>query len=272
MLSDREFRRFSALIHEASGIKLPPIKKTMLSSRLTKRLRALGMGSFSTYLEYVLSAVGREQEFIQLLDVVSTNKTDFFREPDHFAFLAEKILPEYLREGRGLRRRLRVWSAGCSSGEEPYTLAIVLSEFAASNPGFDFSILATDISTRVLADAERAIYSNERLASVPKYLLHRYFMRGHGRQRNFHCVVPELREKIAFRRLNFKEDFNLDRPFDIIFCRNVLIYFDRLTQGALFEKLYRQLASGGYLLIGHSESLEGFHERMCRVAPTVYRK
>lgn len=275
LLTDREFQKFSTLVYDTCGIKLPPIKKTMLSSRLHKRLRALGMASFKEYLEFVTGPEGREHELIQMLDVVSTNKTDFFREPDHFTLLTEKILPEIegRLQGGGFRRQLRVWSAGCSSGEEPYTLGIVLAEYAARHPGFDFSVLGTDICTKVLAVAERAVYPNERLADIPKLLLHRYFMRGKGSQRDFHRVIPELRLKMTFRRLNFKEkDFGFDQPFDIIFCRNVIIYFDRSTQTALFEKFYHHLSPGGYLLIGHSETLEGIHDQLRRVAPTVYRK
>ncbi|MEJ2032379.1 MAG: protein-glutamate O-methyltransferase [Deltaproteobacteria bacterium] len=275
LLTDPEFQKFSALIYDNCGIKLPPIKKTMLSARLHKRLRALGMSSFKEYLELVTSPEGQVHELIQMLDVVSTNKTEFFREPDHFTLLAEKILPEIeerLQRG-GVRRRLRVWSAGCSSGEESYTLGIVLAEYGANHPGFDFFVLGTDICTEVLVIAERAIYPDERLAGIPNVLLRRYFMRGKGSQQNFHRIIPELRQKIAFRRLNFKdEDFGFDRLFDIIFCRNVIIYFDRATQSAFFEKIHRHLAPGGYLLIGHSESLEGIHDRMKRVAPTVYRK
>ena len=275
LLSDREFRTFSALVYDACGIKLPPIKKTMLSSRLHKRLRALGMASFKEYLDLVTSREGRERELIQMLDVVSTNKTEFFREPDHFNLLTEQILPDLdgrLRKG-GDRRRLHVWSAGCSSGEEPYTLGIVLAEYAAKHPGFDFSVLGTDICTKVLTIAERAVYPDERLTDIPKFLLHKYFMRGRGSQQHFHRVVPELRQRISFRRLNFKEDdFSLDQLFDVIFCRNVIIYFDRPTQAALFDKFHRQLHPGGYLVIGHSETLEGIHDRMRRVAPTVYKK
>jgi chemotaxis protein methyltransferase CheR len=149
----------------------------------------------------------------------------------------------------------------------------VLAEYAARHPGFDFSLLGTDICTKVLAIAERAVYPNERLAGIPKLLVQKYFMRGKGSQQNFHRVIPELRQKIHFRRLNFKEeDFGFGQPFDIIFCRNVVIYFDRPTQAGLFEKFYSYLGTGGYLLIGHSETLEGIHDRMRRIAPTVYRK
>jgi chemotaxis protein methyltransferase CheR len=275
LLTDREFRKFSSLIYDACGINLPPVKKTMLSSRLHKRLRALEISTFKEYLEYVLGPRGGEQEFIRLLDVVSTNKTEFFREPEHFGFLTDRILPEYRprTERGGTGRRLRIWSAGCSSGEEPYTLAIVLAEFAERNPGFDYSILATDISTRVLATAEQAVYSDERLAGIPKWYLHKYFLRGTGSQRNFHRVAPELRSKVTFRRLNFKDNYyGIDKPLDIIFCRNVIIYFDRPTQAALFEQFYNHLAPGGYLLIGHSETLEGIFGRFRRIAPTVYQK
>jgi chemotaxis protein methyltransferase CheR len=273
LLTDSQFRKFSALIHDICGIKLPPIKKTMLSARLQKRLRALGLASYKQYLEVVLSSKGGGGELIEMLDVVSTNKTEFFREPDHFTLLTERILPGYAQRLARGGRQLRVWSAGCSSGEEPYTLGIVLAEYAAKNPGFDFSLLGTDICTRVLAIGEKGVYPNERLAVIPRWLLQKYFMRGTGDQQGFHRVTPELRSKIKFRRLNFKDrDWSLGKPVDIIFCRNVIIYFDRPTQAALFERFHRQLASGGYLVIGHSETLEGIYDRFRRVAPTIYQK
>ncbi|HIJ91310.1 MAG: protein-glutamate O-methyltransferase [Desulfobulbaceae bacterium] len=272
-LSDRDFNRFSAFIYEACGIKLSPIKKTMLSARLQKRLRQLQLDSFSAYLDYVLSPDGQAKELCHMIDVVSTNKTDFFREEKHFEVMTNLVLPDYVqRMTHSNHKTLRVWSAGCSSGEEPYTLAMVLDDYFSRYPGLDYAILATDICTEVLAKAEEAIYSNEVVAPVAPLLRNKYLMKGKGAYKGFHRVVPELRRKVVFRRLNFMDrDFGIDQKMDLIFCRNVIIYFDRKTQCALFEKFYRQFSPKGYLFTGHSETLEGIGDRMERVAAAVYR-
>lgn len=272
-LSDRDFNRFSAFIYETCGIKLPPIKKTMLSARLQKRLRQLHLDSFTAYLDYVLSPEGRVKELNHMIDVVSTNKTDFFREAKHFDVMTSLVLPHYAhRMTHSNHKTLRVWSAGCSSGEEPYTLAMVLDEFFSRYPGLDYVILATDICTEVLAKAEEAVYTNEVVAPVPLALRNKYLMKGRGTYKGFHRVVPELRRKVIFERLNFMDqDFGIEQKMDLIFCRNVIIYFDRKTQCALFEKFYRQLSPNGYLFIGHSETLEGIVDRMDRVAGAVYQ-
>ncbi|MFH1019172.1 MAG: protein-glutamate O-methyltransferase [Pseudomonadota bacterium] len=272
-LSDRDFNRFSAFIYEACGIKLPPIKKTMLSARLQKRLRQLHLDSFSAYLDYVLSPDGQLKELSHMIDVVSTNKTDFFREAKHFDVMTSLVLPDYVqRMTHSAHKILRVWSAGCSSGEEPYTLAMVLDDFFFRYPGLDYAILATDICTEVLAKAEEAIYTDEVVAPVSPVLRNKYLMKGKGAHSGFHRVVPELRHKVVFRRLNFMDrDFGIEQKMDIILCRNVIIYFDRKTQCALFEKFYRHLSPNGYLFTGHSETLEGIGDRMERVAAAVYR-
>lgn len=272
-LSDRDFNRFSAFIYETCGIKLPPIKKTMLSARLQKRLRQLHLDSFSAYLDYVLSPDGQAKELCHMIDVVSTNKTDFFREAKHFDVMNTLVLPDYAqRMTHSSHKTLRVWSAGCSSGEEPYTLAMVLDDFFSRYPGLDYAIFATDICTEVLAKAEKAIYTDEVVAPVPLVLRNKYLMKGKGGSQGFHRVVPELRHKVTFQRLNFMDrDFGIEQKMDLIFCRNVIIYFDRKTQCALFEKFYRQFSPRGYLFTGHSETLEGIGDRMDRVASAVYR-
>ncbi len=272
-LSEQEFKKFSGYIYDVCGIKLPPIKRTMLSARLNKRLRALGLGSFREYYDYLMSSEGQRQEMVRMIDVVTTNKTNFFREAKHFDYLVSHVLPAYVVRLRGKQEKLlRIWSAGCSSGEEPYTLAMVVYEFLLENPGFDFSILATDICTEVLAVAERAIYPDEAVAEVPLPFRQKYLMRGKDRQKGFHRVVPELRQKVTFQRLNFlSDDFGLDGAIDIIFCRNVIIYFDRRTQINLFKKFYRCFAPQGYLFTGHSETLEGLADKMERVSAAVYR-
>lgn len=274
MLSDRDFNKFSSFIYEVCGIKLPPIKKTMLSARLQKRLRRLNMASYSAYFEYVQSPEGQVNELFHMIDAVSTNKTDFFREPQHFEVMNQKVLPEFLARHHKYpqARPLHVWSAGCSTGQEPYTLAMVLQEFCEKNPQLDYEILATDICTQALEAAAEAIYADEVVAPVPAHLRHKYLMKGKGRHSGFHRVVPELRNKVRLERLNFMDrDFGINKKMDIIFCRNVIIYFDRPTQQTLFEKFYRQFAPGGFLFTGHSESLEGITDRMERIDSAVYK-
>ena len=291
-MSDGLFSRFSEFIYAECGIKLTAAKKTMLTVRLLKRLRALGMNSFGQYYDYVYSPEGRLEELTRMIDVVSTNKTDFFRESAHFDFLRNRGLPNLVSsKNNDSYKKLNIWSAGCSSGEEPYTLAMVLSEFfngrrnkdqamrdqqlgePSTRPLHRFSILATDISTRMLATAKKAIYPKRMVEPVPPMMKRKYLMRGKGSQNGFCRVVPELRNCINFQRLNLMDrDFGIRVPMDIIFCRNVIIYFDRQTQIALFEKFYDQLVTGGYLFIGHSESLHGISDRFDPVATTIYRK
>lgn len=274
-MSDREFKRFSEFIYAQCGIKLPPAKKTMLTARLLKRLRDLGLSSYGEYYDYVSSPDGRSKELARMIDVVTTNKTDFFREAEHFDFLAKNALPALVGSKRGgIRRRMNIWSAGCSSGEEPYTLAMVLAEFFSTTQQLNrFAILATDISTQILATAKKAVYPKEMVEPVPVMWRQKYLMRGKNSQKEFCRVVPELRHCITFCHLNLmNKDFGIRVRMDIIFCRNVVIYFDRQTQRKLFERFYDQLVPGGYLFIGHSESLHGINERFQNVATTVYRK
>jgi chemotaxis protein methyltransferase CheR len=270
-LSGRDFDRLSRFIYRECGIKMPPAKKVMLETRLQKRLRALELSSFSAYCDLVLNGTGSEQELTAMLDLVTTNKTDFFREPEHFDYLANRLLPEWFSRHGG--RRLQVWSAGCSSGEEPYTLAMVLSEFAADHPGFDFRILASDISTRVLDKARLAVYEEERVLPVPPAMKTRYLLRGKGSSAGLVRIAPELRSLVSFRRINFMDrDFGLRDQMDVIFCRNVIIYFDRQTQEELLNKFHGQLRPGAHIFMGHSETLSGLDVPLTMVHPTIYRR
>lgn len=270
-MDDRIFERFSEFIKAELGIKMPASKKTLLEARLQKRLRELCIGSHKDYCDYLFSPQGMEEELVNLVDVVTTNTTDFFREPKHFTLLLEMVLPKlFSRLGAG--RRLNLWSAGCSSGEEPYTLAMVLSEFARQNTGFAYNILATDISTQVLRMAVRAVYPESKIAPIPQEYRKRYLLRSKDRTRRLVRIGPEARSHVRFRRLNFMEDFSFDDQLDIIFCRNVVIYFDRQTQEKLFSRFCRKLLPGGYLFIGHSESLAGMNLPLEPVAPTVYKR
>ena len=273
-LTSTDFQRLSGFIYDELGIKMPEAKRTMLTGRLGKRLRALALSSFADYCEFLFSPAGQEQEMVHLINAVTTNKTDFFREPAHFDYLTRSTLPELKRGGSlGAGRKLRLWSAGCSTGEEPYTLAMVLSEVQAASPGFGFEILATDISTRVLEVARRAVYPAERTEPVPAGLRAKYLLKNRDRDNPLVRIVPELRSRVAFGRLNFMApEFGLREPVDIIFCRNVIIYFDKPTQEQLMLKFCRHLHPGGYLFLGHSESLHGSNVPLAQVAPTIYRK
>ncbi|MBF0481027.1 MAG: methyltransferase domain-containing protein [Desulfovibrionaceae bacterium] len=268
-MSDKDFRKFSEFIYAEVGIKLPQVKKTMIEARLQKRIRALEMPSHRDYLAYLFSRDGLEKELINLIDVVTTNTTDFFREPQHFSYLSETVLPDWFA-AHGPSHALRIWSAGCSLGMEPYTLAMVLSEFAEKNPGFSARILATDISSQVLQKAVRAVYDEDRVAPVPRHLKTKYLLRSKDRTQKLVRIDPRLRDMVSFERLNFMEPFTFKHPFDVIFCRNVVIYFDKQTQEKLFTKFHRVLGRGGHLFIGHSESLAGMNVAFRPVIPTVY--
>jgi len=273
-LSQKDFTRLSRFIYDELGIKMPASKTTMLNGRLNKRLRARNFRNFTEYCDFLFSDKGKEEEMVHLINAVTTNKTDFFREPGHFDYLVQTALPEIENRMRfEPRRKLKIWSAGCSTGEEPYTLAMVLTDVKAAKANFNFEILATDISTRVLEVARRAVYPMERIEPVTAPYRKKYLLRGKDKNNPQIRIVPELRKKIRFGRLNFMvDDFGLPEMVDIIFCRNVIIYFDEETQERLMNKFCRYLNTGGYLFLGHSESLHGYQTPLTQVAPTIYRK
>lgn len=273
-IKDKEFKQFSSFIYERVGILMPQAKKTMLEARLQKRLKTLDMHSFEEYAQFVFSPEGQKTEMVHLIDVITTNKTDFFREPVHFEHLTRQALPAIMnRKGRNGFDPVRIWSAGCSSGEEPYTLAMVLTDFAAAHHGFRFSILASDISTRILETAKNAIYPEERTECIAPQIKKNYLLRSKDRNRGLIRVCPELRSQVMFRRINFMDaDFGIAEKMDIIFCRNVVIYFDKPTQQNLMQKFHQQLRPGGYLFLGHSETLNGIEVDFTTVGSTVYQK
>jgi len=274
-MTEAEFSRFSEFIIGQCGIKMPPSKKIMLEARLQKRLRTLGISNFREYYDHVLGEGGRE-ELIHMLDAVTTNKTDFFREPVHFHYLAQTILPEFMEErerSTGSGKPFVVWSAGCSTGEEPYTLAMVLSDFTGLHPSFRFSILATDISTKVLDRARDAVYDSERAAAVPLPTKQKYLLRSKDPGKGVVRIGPALRSLVQFKRLNLMDEaFSFSEPVDVIFCRNVIIYFDRKTQEQLITRFCKVLKTNGHLFLGHSESIHGFTLPLRRLTSTVYRK
>lgn len=265
-----EFQKLSRLVYDQCGINLSESKKIMLESRLTKRLRILNMSSFKDYIQYLGTSQGIQNELVHMIDVVSTNKTDFFREPHHFDFLQQTILPQFIKEGK---RKINIWSAACSSGEEPYTLAMVLQDFARLNNGFDYSIFGTDISTEVLQKASLAIYPLARAVDIPLAYKQKYLLKSKDDQKPTVRIVPELRKKVHFERINFMDAvLPVEEMFDVIFCRNVLIYFDRKTQQDVVLKLTTKLKKGGHLFIGHSESLYQLNLPITQIKPTIYVK
>lgn len=270
-LSSRDFARLSEYVYAEAGIRLGPEKRTMLEARLRRRLRELGMESYRRYCAYLFAPEGQREETVRFLDAVTTNKTDFFREPKHFEFLTERALGEMTARAEG--RPLLLWSAGCSSGEEPYTLAMVLSEYAETHPGFRFSLLATDLSTQVLEKAQLGVYPAETVEPVPPALRRKYLLRSREPGSERVRIVPELRRLVEFRRLNFMDaDYGIGVRVDAIFCRNVIIYFDRPTQERILGKLASCLAPGGYLFVGHSETLHEMQLPLRAVGPALYRR
>lgn len=270
-MSAKSFTRLSEFIHSQVGIKLPQGKKVMLEARLQKRLRVLSMKSYDNYVDFLFTEQGLQSELRSLIDVVTTNTTEFFREPKHFEVLRHDILPDWVKNYGG-HRDLRLWSAGCSFGMEPYTLSMVMHEFAAQNASFAFNILATDISTRALQHASKGVYELDKIGNIPESYRKKYLLKSKDPAKALVRMGPELRNTIAFKRLNFMEEFSFKNPLDVIFCRNVIIYFDKPTQERLFQRFCKCLASGGHLFIGHSESLSGMNLPLTQVAPTVYRK
>lgn len=272
-MSDKEFERLSEFIFREYGIKMPKHKKLMLQGRLRSRLKERNFTGFGQYIEFLFSSEGQQIELIHMIDVVTTNKTDFFREPDHFDFLFNNVLSEY-KNRTPSGKTFNIWSAGCSSGEEPYTIAIILNEFKALHPGFEFKILATDLSSRVLDFAQTAVYPENKVDVIPLSLKKNYLLKSKDKVKKEVRIVASLRNSVTFERQNL---MHLDKynksDFDVIFCRNTLIYFDRPTQIKVVNELVNKLNNRGYLFIGHSESLLNEHWLPIeRVAPTIYKK
>jgi len=272
-LTDRHFAAIAQVIEGRVGIKLPHTKRTMVEGRLRKRVRALKLPDLTAYGRHLFERGGLDAELVHLIDCVTTNKTDFFREPAHFEFLRDVAVPQ-LSRGQGPRSTsLKVWSAACSTGAEAYTMAMVLQDLVNAGGALRYSILGTDISTEVLREAKAAIYPRAFVAPVPAQMQQRYLMRAKDPGQGVVRVIPELRRRVHFERLNLMdESYPFDRDVDIIFCRNVLIYFDRPTQQAVISRLISHLRPGGYLMLGHSESMAGSGIPGLRsVVPTVYQ-
>ncbi|WP_142849919.1 protein-glutamate O-methyltransferase CheR [Telmatospirillum sp. J64-1] len=271
-LRKADFDRLAVLIEERTGIRLPPAKALMLEGRLRKRVALLGLPGLEHYCRFLFEQGGLAEELPHLIDAVTTNKTDFYREPAHFAFLADRAVPEMLAGGLA-GRPLQVWSAASSSGPEPYTLAFVLSDLARIRTELDFVVHGTDISVEILREAERAIYGRDMIEPIPLEVRKRYLLRSRERPDGEFRIAPEIRRHVRFARLNLLDArYPWDRPMDMIFCRNVLIYFSRQTQLAVLQKLCACLRRGGFLFLGHSETLAGMPLPVANVAPAVYQR
>ncbi len=273
-LSDEMFFLFSDLIYRAAGIKLNVQKKSLLISRLMKRLKKHNMDSFTEYYKKVKAD---EEELVEMLNCISTNTTKFFREKHHFEYLKNKVMPELLKN-KADERIIRIWSAGCSTGEEPYSITIAvceaLKEFGVkSSELWDIKILATDISTKVLRTADAGIYEYEQLPEeIPKEIISRYFLKGNKENEGLIKVKDFIRDKIRFRRLNLKDgEYPLKRSFDVIFCRNVMIYFDDGMKRHVVSKFHQHLSDRGHLFLGHSETVFD-REQLVPTYITVYKK
>ncbi|MBU0479584.1 MAG: chemotaxis protein CheR [Proteobacteria bacterium] len=274
-MNDRLFARFQAVIMDKLGIKITSAKKTMLQSRLSKRLRLRGLKSYEEYFDLLFKSPAGRDEIQAFIDVITTNKTDFFREPHHFDYLARNAFPQIVGGGRSLdlHRGINLWSAGCSSGEEPYTIAMVANEFFRLRQNLRYTIYASDICSTVLRKARTAVYPHHTAAPIPVDLKKKYLLRSKDRNNDQVRIIPELRAKIRFLQLNFMDDeYRLPTKVQVIFCRNVMIYFDQETQKKVLARMCRELLPGGYLFVGHSETLTGLGLPLVSVGPTIYRK
>jgi chemotaxis protein methyltransferase CheR len=269
-LSNRNFTRLAEVINNASGIKMPMSKKTMIEGRLRRRVAALDLTDLNAYCDYLFDSGDFEAELIHLINVATTNKTDFFREPIHFDFMTRTALPALVEDGQ---RKVKIWSAAASIGAEAYTLAMVMEEFRRGVHGLDYSILATDICTEVLAQAASGRFPKAMIDPVPMDLRRRYVLQSRDPGADEVRIAPSLRAKVAFARLNLMDNaYPVGTDMDFIFCRNILIYFDKPTQEQVLSRLCDHLRPGGYLVLGHSESAVGVDLPVVAVVNTIFQK
>jgi len=268
------FQKFQKLIYSETGIWLGSSKTALLCGRLFRRLRTLEISSLQNYYELV-SQPGQQQERARMIDAITTNETRFFREPRQFEFLVQRVFPRWHADAeRGLRpKQVNIWSAGCSSGEEPYTVAMLLAKHLPAEQGWDAQILATDISNRVLEKARKGIYPITRATELPKDLLHTFMLRGVAERQGEMKVKVEIQQMVEFRRLNLdQESDRVEGPFDAIFCRNVLIYFDAASKQRVVTSLVGHLVANGILFVGHAENLNAVSSELRSLEPTIYTR
>lgn len=273
VLSEHELKRVSDFIGNEVGIQLPMAKRTLVESRLSKRLRVLGFDDFKSYLDHTLESADGALEKLQLIDVLTTNKTSFYREPDHFDYLVSHAVPAIVKKNGNSRQEINVWCAGCSTGEESYTLSIELNEMSTARDKLPFNILATDISHSCLSKASRGVYTERQAESIPLEFRKKYLLRSRNTDEALVQMGPQLRQRIQFKSLNLMDErFDAPKNMDVIFCRNVMIYFNNELREGLIERFESHLVKGGYLFVGHSESLNGIKTTLEQVAPMVYQK
>ena len=265
--SDKDFQRIKRIVYDYAGIDLNESKKNLVYNRLAKRIRFLNQDSFKEYLDYV-EKMGKE-EFVHLINAITTNLTFFFRENHHFEYLAETVIPGLLKANAN-SKKIRIWSAGCSTGEEPYSIAIVLKETVPQ--GWDAKVIATDLDSNVVQTATNGVYAMDRLKGVTEARKKRWFLKGKGSVEGKVKVKDELKHSIEFGQLNLMEDWPIKDSIDVIFCRNVVIYFDKATQSRLFDRYAERLPMGGHLFVGHSESLYNVCDRFELLGKTIYQK
>lgn len=266
--SEKDFERVRKVVYAHAGIHLAESKQNLVYNRLARRLRTLGIANFQSYLDYV-EGDGQETEFTHLINAITTNLTFFFREVHHFDYLQHELFPALIRRNADTKK-VRIWSAGCSTGEEPYSLAIVAREVFPA--GWDVRIDASDLDTNVIETGRNGVYSIDALKGVSQERVKRWFLRGSGANAGLVKVKPELKEIIRFQQVNLMNDWPWNESFDIIFCRNVVIYFDKPTQQRLFSRYHQQLKANGHLFIGHSESLYKVSEQFKLLGKTIYQK
>ncbi len=269
-ISDEELSEIIILIKKITGITMNPNKRQLIMRRLLGRLKALGMRSYRDYIEYLRA--GDQNELVEFSNAVTTNLTSFFREQHHFKFLAEEILPTIIKEKASNGKRLRIWSAGCSTGEEPYSIAMTLSNMIGELKNWDVKILATDLDSKVLQTSKDGIYNSQRIEKIPKNFLHRWFNTNKINNENSYTAKSDLKKLITFNRLNLMEAWPMKGKFDIIFCRNVIIYFDKPTQRTLVNRYADIVTDKGYLMLGHSETLLNVSTRFNLIGKTIYQK
>lgn len=270
-ITDEQYAFICDLVYKHSRIKLGPNKKELVMARLSKRIRRIGIKTYEEYCTLLKGKQG-EDELSEFIDAISTNHTFFFRESAHFDFLKETILPA-VAPANGRNSSLKIWSAACSSGEEPYSIALLLSEYYRSNPSARWQVDCTDISTKVLKKASEGIFDSERLKQVPEEMVKRYFQKGFGDWEGFYRARDEIKQHLSFQRLNLlAPSYPFREEYDVIFCRNVMIYFDKATQNELVQKFFPLIRPGGYLFIGHAESLTGTNHNLKMIKPAIYQK
>ncbi|MGI6394419.1 MAG: CheR family methyltransferase [bacterium] len=268
-LSDEEFKKLQDLVHKISGISLSDTKKELVISRFSKRLKELKLNSFGEYSDLIVSPSGFS-EVQNFINSITTNKTDFFREAHHFDFIVSTFIPQVVAYSKPV---VRIWSAACSTGEEPYTIAMVMLRHLVEPYGIPVKILATDIDTNVLKRASRGIYDFQAIEQVPDHYLKKYFLKGKEESTGLFKIKDEIRNMVTFKQLNFiAEEYPITSTFDIIFCRNVIIYFNSETKKAVVSKLFRYLNEGGYLMMGHSETLFNMIDDLVYLKNTIYQK